>query len=51
MKINLPIKIIESSFYDLVLLDSNGYYHYFDETGEYDGWSRDTIIPIEENNN
>ena len=42
--------IIISKFYELVLLDSNGYYHYFDETGEYDGWSRDNY-EIENNLN
>lgn len=46
-----PIEIITSEVYLLVIKDSEGTYHYFDKGGEYDGYSKDLICPIEDNPN
>jgi len=42
MEIKEPVKIIKSDIYDLVLLDANNVFHYFND---YDGWSKDCEIP------
>ena len=41
-----PIRIIKSDVYMLVLKDAKGIYHYFDEDGNYDGYSHDWPVPI-----
>jgi len=38
-----PIKVIPSNNYLLVIKDAKGRFHYFDEEGEYDGWSEDVL--------
>jgi len=37
----VPIKVIPSKNYLLVIKDAEGRYHYFNDEGEYDGWSED----------
>jgi len=37
----LPIKIIKSKYYHLVIEDNSGKRHYFNKDGSYDGWSRE----------
>ncbi|PCJ55924.1 MAG: hypothetical protein COA79_20155 [Planctomycetota bacterium] len=50
-KIVPPIKVKQSDVYMLVILDSDGIYHYFDNDGDYDGYSYDLDVPIEDNPN
>jgi len=40
-----PIRIEESKSgaYGLIFKDNSGYTHYFDNDGQYDGWSRDSF--------
>jgi len=40
IEIKMPFVIIPSEFYHLILLDANGFYHYFTRD-KYDGWGRD----------
>lgn len=50
-KIVPPIKIKKSEFYKLVIKDSDNVLHYFDNEGNYDGYSYDLPFPIEDNPN
>ena len=44
IKIKFPIKELNSSKnYPLMILDNDGYTHYFDFNGNYDGWSHDVL--------
>lgn len=43
-----PIIVIESDNYMLVLKDANEVYHYFTDDGNYDGYSKDLIIRIDD---
>lgn len=51
--IELPIKsiIIDSLYYKLIIIDNRGIYYYFNGNDDYDGYSCDLIIPIEDNHN
>jgi len=53
MTIELPIKsiIIDSLYYKLIIIDNRGIYYYFNGNDEYDGYSCDLIIPVEDNHN
>lgn len=50
--LKLPIQKIEVDIgiYRLVVTDADGIRHYFVKNNGYDGYSMDTIIPIEDNN-
>ena len=47
-----PIKVIlTSNNYMLKIKDADGIYHYFDNNGNYDGYSYELIPHIEDNPN
>lgn len=47
VELTLPIQVIQTTHYNTAILDGDGKYHYFDNNGNYDGWSRDCIEPSE----
>lgn len=50
-KIIPPIKVMPSDYYMLVIKDADEIYHFFDNDGNYDGYSYDLPVPIEDNPN
>lgn len=51
--LKLPIKKIDTDRdnYKVVITDADDIHHYFTKDNGYDGYSMDTIIPIEDNPN
>jgi hypothetical protein len=51
--IELPIKeiIINDPYYKVIITDNKGIHYYFDKDNNYDGYSYDLKIPIENNPN